>query len=61
MEVTDELIEQFEEIRESGEVNMADRFSVSLIAMDRGLYELAAVAGEFGSAGYMELLRSIRR
>lgn len=61
MEITDELVEQFEEVRESGEVNMFDRFSVARVAMDRGLYALAAIAGEFGSGGYVELLRSIRR
>lgn len=53
----EELREQFEAVREGGEANMFDRFAVARVAMDMGLYELAAFAGDRRN-DYLELLES---
>ena len=56
--ITDEIMEQYEKVRQSGRTNMFDSKSVQYYAFhDWDAYELVNYIEEYGSKGYSQILK----
>ena len=59
MEISQELLDQYEEVRAGGQANMFDRHAVAVAANELGLFQLVVCAAD--RAGFGILLKEVSR
>lgn len=57
----DRVLSQMEEVRQSGEINMADATGVQQVAYDKDLFALVSYLGRRPGKGYAEVLEEFEK
>ena len=57
MEVSDKVLEQFKDVRESGETNMLDAKRVQVLAQEKGHHTLVSFLGDNPSIQILKIIK----